>query len=66
MQKIHDLHDAFLLEKQQVSASIAAIPTLVLDCNTDFIDDHQIIPAHRQALESFFASLQNSENSFDL
>jgi len=46
LQRLHDKHEAWLVQKKEIAASLAGVPVLVLDCSVEF----ETIPAIQEQL----------------
>jgi len=57
LQDIHDLHDAFLINKHEVSQVITQTPVLVLDCNAEFEADTTLFTEHCSKIEQFIEKI---------
>ncbi len=65
IQKIHECHEAFLLEKKDVLAELSNVPVLKLDCNKEFEADQSQFLAHAQSVADFMhAGVLSSQTSF--
>ena len=53
MKHIHDWHEKFLIKKEGIAHEIAAIPTLILDGDEDFVENPQIFAQHLEKIISF-------------
>ena len=46
IKQIDGWHNLFLIEKKDVIPAIKAVPTLILDCNEDFVKGSNILAGH--------------------
>lgn len=53
LQQIHDKHEAFLIDKQNIHPSIKDVPVLVLDCNYDLVTDKNKLLDYTQQVQQF-------------
>lgn len=53
IQQIHDCHEAFLVNKENVLPSIKNVPVLVLDCDKEFESDLEQFAEHAKAVQEF-------------
>ncbi len=54
IEKLHQKHESWLINKQGVDALVADVPVLILDCNEDFEHDELMQQAHVQKIINFF------------
>lgn len=55
LQKLHQRHEAFLVNRSGISDAIAHVPVLILDANIDFVDSKQKMREHAEAVAAFIA-----------
>jgi deoxyadenosine/deoxycytidine kinase len=55
LQKIHNKHEQFLLDKRGISSSIINVPVLTLDANIDFIDSPGKMKEHAARVAEFIS-----------
>ncbi|MFH1831273.1 MAG: deoxynucleoside kinase [bacterium] len=53
MKQIHDRHDKFLIEKEDVHHTLENIPVLVLDCNQEFENNKLVLDEHINKIKAF-------------
>lgn len=53
LQKLHEKHEAWLIEKKDIAPSVQEIPVLVLDCNNDFEFNKAEQIKHIDKIEAF-------------
>ena len=53
LEQIHIMHEDFLIHKKEILPELATVPVLILDCNTDFLQDEQTQLHHIQAVKNF-------------
>lgn len=54
LEKLHEKHESWLVQRQGVDALVADVPVLVLDCNEDFEHDESVQRAHIEKIGNFF------------
>ena len=59
IKQIDDWHNLFLIEKKDVIPAIKAVPTLILDCNEDFVKGSNILAGHIEKIKKFLRQTQN-------
>ena len=58
LKQIHQIHEAFLIEKEDLLSDIVAVPVLILDGNADFEHDPALFEKHCSAVEDFLINTQ--------
>lgn len=58
MKQIEYWHNQFLVEKKEVSFALQDIPVLVLDCNSDFVDNTKNMETHAKKVQDFLTQTQ--------
>lgn len=53
LRQIHEKHEKFLSEKEEILPILQSIPVLILDCNKEFETDIQQLEKHLQKVEDF-------------
>lgn len=56
LKRLHDKHERWLIEKEQISPSVKDIPVLVLECNGDFENNREEREKHIDQVGSFVLS----------
>jgi deoxyadenosine/deoxycytidine kinase len=54
LQKLHEKHESWLIEKKDIAPYMKDIPVLVLDCNNDFESNKVETMQHIEKIEAFF------------
>lgn len=53
LQQIHNLHDKFLLEKEDLFEELKSVPVLIIDCNSEFANNENLMNEHVARVRSF-------------
>lgn len=56
LQSLHNKHESWLLDKQDIASYLQDVPVLVLDCNSEFENNSKQMEKHRDAIVSFMQS----------
>ena len=63
IRQIHECHEAFLIDKQQLLPELKNVPVLILDCTKEFENDPVEFAKHAQALQEFFTATQLAQTA---
>lgn len=53
IKQLDEHHDNFLVKKEEIFENLKNVPTLVLDCNKDFIQNEQVLNTHLYKVKKF-------------
>ncbi len=53
IKQIHFWHDRFLIEKKEIFSELKNVPVLVIDCNNDFVENHEAMNYHGEKVVQF-------------
>lgn len=53
LKQIHNRHDSFLIQKNNVLDTLKKVPVLLLDCNTEFEYDEDKLNQHAESVQNF-------------
>ncbi len=61
IEQLHDYHEKFLIEKQELLPMLQKVPVLIIDCNEEFEDNLELFNKHCQTIKKFIHA-----TSFDI
>ncbi len=62
LKKIDFYHDKFLIEKKDISEAIKRVPVIVIDCNEDFVQNHELVIDHSNKIKRYLARTQENRS----